>query len=300
MMKKLSKIALLAAASAFMLAVFPACGDDEDDPSVEITGGDSVTIGETLELTAVVSDFPEFGVAYDWSSSDESVATVVADSEAPSKATVTPVAEGKATITVTASVGGTVAIAAIEVSVKAEGTDGGEQVDDPLKKSGTFTEDITALPFSVTTGLTDTVTDSSKNGKYTITNGTTIAGGYFKIVQSDKSSTVYYTDAKRSKINSIELDKQSNNSYIEFTVTGSAEITISAKSTGGSNTSYVEIVAADGTGTFETATVVTGNSSATEIKKTCKAGTYRIVVVTDDNKKSLARIESITAVQTVN
>lgn len=129
MMKKLSKIALLAAASAFMLAVFPACGDDEDDPSVEITGGDSVTIGETLELTAVVSDFPEFGVAYDWSSSDESVATVVADSEAPSKATVTPVAEGKATITVTASVGGTVAIAAIEVSVKAEKTDDGEEDD---------------------------------------------------------------------------------------------------------------------------------------------------------------------------
>lgn len=31
MMKKLSKIALLAAASAFMLAVFPACGDDDED-----------------------------------------------------------------------------------------------------------------------------------------------------------------------------------------------------------------------------------------------------------------------------
>ena len=31
MMKKLSKIALLAAASAFMLAVFPACGNDDDD-----------------------------------------------------------------------------------------------------------------------------------------------------------------------------------------------------------------------------------------------------------------------------
>lgn len=122
MMKKLSKIALLAAASAFMLAVFPACGDDEDDPSVEITGSNSVTLGETLELTATVSDFPEGDVAYAWSSSDESVATVVADSETPSKATVTPVAEGKATITVTATVGDTVAIAAIEVSVKAEGT----------------------------------------------------------------------------------------------------------------------------------------------------------------------------------
>ncbi|MDE7227796.1 MAG: hypothetical protein K2N31_05720 [Treponemataceae bacterium] len=52
-MKKLSRIALLAAASAFMLAVFPACGDDGDDPSVEITGEKTVKMGETLGLPAM-------------------------------------------------------------------------------------------------------------------------------------------------------------------------------------------------------------------------------------------------------
>ncbi len=64
MMKKLSRIALLVAASVFMLAVFPACGDDEDDPSVKITGEKTVKMGEMLELVAVVSDFPEGEVAY--------------------------------------------------------------------------------------------------------------------------------------------------------------------------------------------------------------------------------------------
>ena len=125
MMKKLSKIALLAAASAFMLAVFPACGDDDDgndDPSVKITGGTSVTVGGTaLELTATVSNFPE-GVTYEWASSDESIATVQKKSDDPSTATVTPVAEGTATITVTATAGDTTATTAIEVSVRAEGS----------------------------------------------------------------------------------------------------------------------------------------------------------------------------------
>lgn len=172
---------------------------------------------------------------------------------------------------------------------------------DPLKQSGTFSEDITKLDFATSTeGLTDTITDTTKNGKYKINNDTTLANGYFKIVQSEKSSTTYYTDKDRTKINAIELDKQGNNSYIEFTVTGSAEVTVSAKSTGSSNKSYVEIVATNGEGTFETATEVSGTASATEITKTCPAGTYWIVVVTDDTKKSLARIESITAVQTVN
>ena len=125
MMKKLSKIALLAAASAFMLAVFPACGDDDDgddDPSVKITGGTSVTVGGTaLDLTATVSNFPE-SVTYDWASSAEDVAMVAADSDDPSKATVTPVAEGTATITVTATVGDTVATADVTVTVAAEGS----------------------------------------------------------------------------------------------------------------------------------------------------------------------------------
>ncbi|MDE6351071.1 MAG: Ig-like domain-containing protein [Treponemataceae bacterium] len=171
MMKKLSRIALLAAASAFMLAVFPACGDDEDDPSVEITGEKTVKMGETLGLTASVSDFPDGEVAYAWSSSDEAVATVAADSDDPSKATVTPVAEGTATITVTATAGDTTATTAIEVSVKAEGS-----VEEEGKEDGTKgvdavwdfnAESLQAVGLSTTTTKnpkTDPITPKSGSG----------------------------------------------------------------------------------------------------------------------------------------
>lgn len=47
MMKKLSKIALLAAASAFMLAVFPACGDDDEEPDPKAT---LTLVGDPVEL----------------------------------------------------------------------------------------------------------------------------------------------------------------------------------------------------------------------------------------------------------
>lgn len=62
MMKKLSKIALLAAASAFMLAVFPACGDDEEeaDPKATLTlVSDPVELGtgpETVEATVTLEN----------------------------------------------------------------------------------------------------------------------------------------------------------------------------------------------------------------------------------------------------
>lgn len=60
MMKKLSKIALLAAASAFMLAVFPACGDDDEeaDPKATLTlVGDAVELetGKDNTVTATVT-----------------------------------------------------------------------------------------------------------------------------------------------------------------------------------------------------------------------------------------------------
>ncbi|MDE7227044.1 MAG: hypothetical protein K2N31_01830 [Treponemataceae bacterium] len=173
MMKKLSKIALLAAASVFMLAVFPACGDDDgdDDPSVKITGGTSVTVGGTaLELTATVSNFPD-GVTYEWASSDEGIVTVEKKSDDPSKATVTPVAEGTATITVTATAGDTTATTAIEVSVKAEGS-----VEEEGKEDGTKgvdavwdfnAESLQAVGLSTTTTKnpkTDPITPKSGSG----------------------------------------------------------------------------------------------------------------------------------------
>ena len=64
MMKKLSRIALLAAASVFMLAVFPACGDDDggnDDPKATLTlVGDAVELEigaeKTVEATVTVEN----------------------------------------------------------------------------------------------------------------------------------------------------------------------------------------------------------------------------------------------------
>ena len=109
----------------------------------------------------------------------------------------------------------------------------------------------------------------------------------------------YYTSADRKKINAIELGKQSDGIYIEFTVTGKAEVTVKAGSTGGSNTSYVAIVKESEEGTFDNAKTVTG-TSATEIKENCEAGTYRIVVVSDSTRKSNARITLLKAVQTEN
>ena len=153
---------------------------------------------------------------------------------------------------------------------------------------------------TATAGLTDTVTDSSKNGKYAIADGTTWGDGYFKLKQNG-TKTTYYTNKDRTKINAIELGSySSNNTYIEFTVTGSAEITVSATSTGGSNTSYVEIIEKGKSPTKESATVVSGTSSATEVKKSCTAGTYYIAVWTDNTDKSLARITLLKAVQTVD
>lgn len=204
MMKRLSRIALLAAASALMLAVFPACGDDDSE-------------------------------------------------------------------------------------------------DDPLKKSGTFGADITELDFSVTEGLTDSETDDKKPSKYKIPESRTLIGdGYFTLVQGDKKNSSYYTNNKRDAIAAIELGKQIDGIYIEFTVTGSAEVTVDANSTDTNNTSYVAIVKESETGTFDNAEEVRGTTPTT-ITKECTAGTYRIVVVTAESPKNKnARITSLKAIQTAN
>lgn len=123
MMKKLSKIALLAAASAFMLAVFPACGDDdeEDDPSVKIvTNAESMTVevDGTIDLMASVSDFPEGEVTYEWASDKTNFATVKQDPTNKAQAQVKAVAAGTAKITVTAKSGSTTATAEVTVTVK--------------------------------------------------------------------------------------------------------------------------------------------------------------------------------------
>lgn len=225
MMKKLSKIALLAAASAFMLAVFPACGDDEEEgggnggtPTVKITGGNSVTVGGTaLELTASVENFPE-GVTYDWTSSATDKATVEPKSDDPSKATVTAVAEGTAKITVTATAGDTVKSDEIEVTIKAE---------ESLKPELTFPLSITPT----TTGSTPaypTTADTDKNLPYAFTSPVA-----YTVCTKKKFDTGKYNTGSETKTadrwnlgGALESSSGSYNCYIKFDSAPSAKMTV--------------------------------------------------------------------------
>ncbi len=77
MMKKISKLALLAAATAFLLAAFPACSDDDDGNETELdekdkdTGDEGgKTDGDTPTATAKTYDFAT------WSEADLALFTV--------------------------------------------------------------------------------------------------------------------------------------------------------------------------------------------------------------------------------
>ena len=122
MMKKLSKLALLAAATALLLAGVTACSDDDDkdpEPGVTIEGGTSVAVGKEITLTAKATDFSG-NVTYTWESSDKAKATVTQDTSDLSKATVIGIAEGTAKITVKARAGDTEKTAAVTVTVTAD------------------------------------------------------------------------------------------------------------------------------------------------------------------------------------
>lgn len=182
-----------------------------------------------------------------------------------------------------------------------ETTGGSTTESGSQEKSETFSVDITSFDFkTATAGLTDTAA-SDKNGTYPLAVGDTkLEDGYFTVVQSEKKTTKYYTDKARSKINAIELGKLSDSTYIKFTVTGSADVTVTATSTSGSNTSYLDIIPENGTQSFDSATTVKGSSTTEVTKKGLTAGTYWIVTVADDTRKSNVRITKLEAVQTAN
>ena len=119
MMKKLSKLVLLAAATALLLAGVTACSDDDDkdpEPDVKIEGSTSVAVDDEITLTANATGFLG-DVTYTWKSLDTATATVTQDTSVPSKATVKGIAEGTAKITVTAKAGDTEKTAEVTVKV---------------------------------------------------------------------------------------------------------------------------------------------------------------------------------------
>lgn len=122
MKKKLAKLALLAAATAFLLVAFPACSnDDDDDGIVSVTGvslnktAESVEIGKTVTLTAEVAPTNATNKAVTWKSSDDTIATVA-------NGVVTGVKAGEATITVTTVDGEKTATCNVTVTSASSGT----------------------------------------------------------------------------------------------------------------------------------------------------------------------------------
>ncbi len=99
----------------------------ESEITLDTTSAD-VEVGKTAELTATLSGIDSFkNSTVTWTSSDENVVTVAADSNDSKKATVTGVAEGTATITATAKdtngVAGADVTATCTVNVKAASVD---------------------------------------------------------------------------------------------------------------------------------------------------------------------------------
>ncbi len=115
--------------------------------------------------------------------------------------------------------------------------------------------------------LTDVTPGADKEA---IAAGTTYADGFFTTVGT---VTQRYSDSKGG-VYAIEIGKNLSGS-LDFTVAGSAEVTLVVSSTGGSNTSVVAIVNAEGNVMGEIHEVST--TSTTTLTFSLEAGTYSIV-----------------------
>lgn len=119
----------------------------------------------------------------------------------------------------------------------------------------------------------------------TVPDGTKFAD-YFTVVGS----------AKRSNSSTYSLEiAQSSAGAIKFTTAGTADVTIAASSTGGTNVSAISLVNADGVPVAEKTGITTvSTTSATELKFVdLEAGTYMVVSPNNADYKRGVRILSI-------
>ncbi|MDE5615163.1 MAG: Ig-like domain-containing protein, partial [Treponemataceae bacterium] len=286
---KLSRIALLAAASAFMLAVFPACGDDDDgeeptstpQPSVKIVTeatSMAVEVDGTLDLMAEVSNFPEGDVTYDWKSDKTDIATVAQNPENKAQAQVKAVAAGTAKITVTATVGETVKTAEVTVTVAAKGSNPEPVTPPPASDAVTAAWDFTTSPagFPTSDAEADAITDFSiapKSG-----NGATLtATGRWKY-QSDPASLQAQASSNKTVADAATWTTITGGKWLTLTLEGDATVTIKYAGAGGADPKrFVAVVDANKAVKFASAEAGIGATELTETLTLTK-GTYTIAM----------------------
>ncbi len=132
--------------------------------------------------------------------------------------------------------------------------------------------------------------------KEEIADGTTLGDGYFKSVGKVTKRT-----NSDGSVKSVEVDKALGGG-IEFTVTGTATLTVEMSSTGGSNSSAVGLInTADNSVVAEKDGVitVTGTGKTTLTFENIAAGTYRIVSPENADMNRGARVFSAKVEETI-
>ncbi len=130
--------------------------------------------------------------------------------------------------------------------------------------------------------------------KDVIAEGTTYADGYFTVVgtvtQRVKSGAVYAVEVAKNGAGALE-----------FTVSGTADVTFEASSTGGSNTSVIALVDAQGNvlANQEGVSEVTGTSAVAVTYTGLPSGTYQILSPKSDYGRGY-RVMSVTVTETAD
>ena len=146
------------------------------------------------------------------------------------------------------------------------------------------------------THMFDVTTLTAAKDKEAVEDGTLLGDGYFKSVGKVTKRT-----NSDGSVKAIEVDKALNGG-IEFTVTGTATLTVEASSTGGSNSSAVELInVADQSVVAEkdATTTVTGTGKTTLTFENIAAGTYRIVSPENPDMNRGFRVFSAKAEETI-
>ncbi len=139
--------------------------------------------------------------------------------------------------------------------------------------AGTYT-------FNAATDVTGSTDDNAK-----LAAGTTFANGALTVVINNTKNGKVLQRVKDGSVYCIQVEKDQT-AALEFTVTGTADVTVKAASTGGSNTSMVGIVKLDGTkvANNEGKDTVSG-TAVTDLTYTgLAAGTYQIVSLETDDE----------------